>query len=319
MRLPRRRVPRRRAFAGRGARRHAGRDRGERPELPSRWSTPSAPAPRRSQRTSRSRSAACPTGIKELEPVEGWPYTEASLVFKDRKAEYTATVVERLVGQRRRGSGRPDDRERVRRPQRQRHEAQRRHPQPVAARAHGRRLVGRLRGRGRRWARLARDRRRRRRIDPHPGRLHRPARHEGHVRTDPPRTARVHAPEHRRARQPRALGARRGALLRRVRRLPPCGSDEPAEAPGLRSRARHATSLAGKRVAVDPEPRRRSARRRRRGAPAGRGRRADRRDRDGAGRPRRRSAEPGRAVDDGQPRRRCSPTSGTSGPAARPT
>ena len=38
-----------------------------------------------------------PTGIKELEPVEGWPFTEASLVFKDRKATYTATVVERLL------------------------------------------------------------------------------------------------------------------------------------------------------------------------------------------------------------------------------
>ena len=39
-----------------------------------------------------------PVGIKELEPVEGWPYTEASLVFKDRKAEYSSTVFERLTG-----------------------------------------------------------------------------------------------------------------------------------------------------------------------------------------------------------------------------
>jgi aspartyl-tRNA(Asn)/glutamyl-tRNA(Gln) amidotransferase subunit A len=38
-----------------------------------------------------------PTGIKELEPVAGWPYTEASLVFKDRRATYTSHVVERLV------------------------------------------------------------------------------------------------------------------------------------------------------------------------------------------------------------------------------
>ncbi len=38
-----------------------------------------------------------PTGIKELEPVEGWPFTEASLVFKDRTATYTSTVVERLL------------------------------------------------------------------------------------------------------------------------------------------------------------------------------------------------------------------------------
>jgi Asp-tRNA(Asn)/Glu-tRNA(Gln) amidotransferase A subunit family amidase len=38
-----------------------------------------------------------PTGIKELEAVEGWPFTEASLVFRDRVAPYTATVVDRLL------------------------------------------------------------------------------------------------------------------------------------------------------------------------------------------------------------------------------
>jgi aspartyl-tRNA(Asn)/glutamyl-tRNA(Gln) amidotransferase subunit A len=38
-----------------------------------------------------------PTGIKELEPVEGWPNTEASLVFRDRKATFTSTVVARLL------------------------------------------------------------------------------------------------------------------------------------------------------------------------------------------------------------------------------
>ncbi len=37
-----------------------------------------------------------PVGIKELDPVEGWPYTEASLVFKDRKATYTSTWLQRL-------------------------------------------------------------------------------------------------------------------------------------------------------------------------------------------------------------------------------
>ncbi|MDQ1401904.1 MAG: hypothetical protein QOG03_220 [Actinomycetota bacterium] len=40
-----------------------------------------------------------PTGIKELEPVKGWPFTEASLVFKDRIADRTAHAVERLVDQ----------------------------------------------------------------------------------------------------------------------------------------------------------------------------------------------------------------------------
>jgi Asp-tRNA(Asn)/Glu-tRNA(Gln) amidotransferase A subunit family amidase len=38
-----------------------------------------------------------PVGIKELDPVEGWPYTEASLVFKDRKATYTSTWLQRLL------------------------------------------------------------------------------------------------------------------------------------------------------------------------------------------------------------------------------
>ena len=39
-----------------------------------------------------------PIGIKELEPVAGWPATEASLVFRDRVADTTSTVVDRLVG-----------------------------------------------------------------------------------------------------------------------------------------------------------------------------------------------------------------------------
>jgi aspartyl-tRNA(Asn)/glutamyl-tRNA(Gln) amidotransferase subunit A len=37
-----------------------------------------------------------PTGIKELDYVEGWPATEASVVFRDRKATYTSTMLQRL-------------------------------------------------------------------------------------------------------------------------------------------------------------------------------------------------------------------------------
>ncbi len=37
-----------------------------------------------------------PMGVKELETVAGWPYTEASLVFKDRVAERDTTQVARL-------------------------------------------------------------------------------------------------------------------------------------------------------------------------------------------------------------------------------
>jgi Asp-tRNA(Asn)/Glu-tRNA(Gln) amidotransferase A subunit family amidase len=37
-----------------------------------------------------------PVGIKELEKVEGWPDTEASLVFADRRGAYTGTMLQRL-------------------------------------------------------------------------------------------------------------------------------------------------------------------------------------------------------------------------------
>ncbi len=38
-----------------------------------------------------------PVGLKELDPVAGWPWTEASLVFRDRVAEHTSHHVGRLV------------------------------------------------------------------------------------------------------------------------------------------------------------------------------------------------------------------------------
>jgi aspartyl-tRNA(Asn)/glutamyl-tRNA(Gln) amidotransferase subunit A len=37
-----------------------------------------------------------PIGVKELEPVDGWPFTEASLVFADRMATFDSTHVSRL-------------------------------------------------------------------------------------------------------------------------------------------------------------------------------------------------------------------------------
>jgi aspartyl-tRNA(Asn)/glutamyl-tRNA(Gln) amidotransferase subunit A len=39
-----------------------------------------------------------PIGVKELEPVEGWPQAEGSLVFADRVANHTTTMVRRLEG-----------------------------------------------------------------------------------------------------------------------------------------------------------------------------------------------------------------------------
>ncbi len=44
-----------------------------------------------------------PIGIKQLDPVTGWPYTEASLVFKDRIADHTKVWYDRLVA----GGGNP--------------------------------------------------------------------------------------------------------------------------------------------------------------------------------------------------------------------
>src|ERR1700728_3762354 len=37
-----------------------------------------------------------PIGVKELDPVQGWPLTEASLVFKDRISDYDCTQTARL-------------------------------------------------------------------------------------------------------------------------------------------------------------------------------------------------------------------------------
>src|SRR5688500_15391471 len=37
-----------------------------------------------------------PTAIKQLDPVEGWPRTEASLVFKDRIGDFTSHQTQRL-------------------------------------------------------------------------------------------------------------------------------------------------------------------------------------------------------------------------------
>jgi hypothetical protein len=48
-----------------------------------------------------------PTAIKQLEAVDGWPWTEASLVYKDRVATHTSHNVQRLFE---RGDGHLDHR-----------------------------------------------------------------------------------------------------------------------------------------------------------------------------------------------------------------
>ncbi len=118
-------------------------------------------------------------------------------------------------------TGGPHHGERVRRAQRERHEAQRRDPQPVAARSHRGRVLGWIRGRGGRWVGQPGERRRRWWFHPHPRWLHRPARLQGHVRSHLPRAPGRVPARHGRGRQPGPLGARRGPLLRRGRRCRP--------------------------------------------------------------------------------------------------
>src|SRR5579872_4764678 len=37
-----------------------------------------------------------PVGVKELEAIEGWPFTEGSLVYAERVAHHTTTHAQRL-------------------------------------------------------------------------------------------------------------------------------------------------------------------------------------------------------------------------------
>ena len=168
-----------------------------------------------------------------------------------------------------RGEGRPDDGQRVRRPQRQRDPAARRHAQPLAARPHRRRLVGRVRRRGGRRAAADRLGGRRGRVDPHPGRVLRARRHEGHRRAHPARPPHRDRPAHRGHRVPGPVGARRGPLVRRVLGLRQPRPLQPAPHRRLGARPRHP------RPGGEDRGHRPHARQRR-GPPRGRG--------DGAGR-----------------------------------
>ena len=205
------------------------------------------------------------------------------------------------AGSGRRDRGRPHDRERVRWVERQRHEAQRRHAQPVEARENGGGIVGRQRGRGRGRTRSAGDGWRRWWLDPDPRRLHGVARHEGNVRARASRSERVLPSRHRGARMPGPIGARRGALLRRVRRIRRARSVEPPVASRLGGGPRH------QRAAGTSRRRRSRARWRRprtrcRGTRARVGSHIDRVNRNGRGRPHDRGPQPRGAVDDGKPR-----------------
>ena len=246
------------------------RHRAQRPELLLLPRPRAGPRPRATKPTCRCRSAACPWASRSSTRSRAGPTPVRSLVFKDRIATHTGEGVRRFIDRRRRGAGRPDHGLGVRRAQRQRHQAQRRGPQPVAARAHRRRLVRRQCVGGRRRARVDRERWRRWRLHPHPRRLLRSARHEGHLRAHLPRAAHAYfRPGHRRARLPGPLGTRRCPPLRRVRRRRPARPVEPPEPRPLGARPRLRRSCKGKRVGIVPSHRRRDARAGRRGAAPG--------------------------------------------------
>ena len=105
----------------------------------------------RSRPTSSLPFGGVPVGIKELDYGRGLavaPRRRSS--SRDRTATYTSHDAPAAVRRRRRQPRRADDGVGVRRPERVDHEAQRHHPQPVAARPDRRRLVGRVGGGGRR-------------------------------------------------------------------------------------------------------------------------------------------------------------------------
>ncbi len=117
-----------------------------------------------------------------------------------------------------RRAGGTDDRVGVRRHQLHLHPAARRHVEPLRPRTHARWVVGRVGRVGRRRPLPHLHRWRRRWLHPHPGRLHRPVRPEGDVRADPQGTAHRDRAADRGRRVRLALGARHGALVRRVQR-----------------------------------------------------------------------------------------------------
>ena len=198
---------------------------------------PTAPGPRPGRPTSPSPSAGCRWGSRSSHPVAGWPYTEASLVFADRVADEDTTLVSRLraagavlAGQ----TTSPEFGSRQLHP----HQAARDHAQPVGSGPDpGGLLGGIVRRRGRRPP-PHRQRQRRWRLHPDPGRLHRPGRAEVHLRSHPPGPGRAATAAHRRQRLPVALGARHGPVVRRVQRLRPPRHPQPSPGGGVGGRPR---------------------------------------------------------------------------------
>ena len=183
--LARRRLPTPRAQPARGARRDARGDRRQRPERLLARPSSSRPWPPPTAPTCRCRSAACRSASRSSTRSRDGPTRTPRCCTATHVAAAHEHACRPHPGARRRRARRSDDGVGVRRRELHAHRAQRRDPQPVAARAHARvvRPVARRRRSPAGWSRS--PRRRRRWLDPDPGRLHRPARLEGDLRPDP--------------------------------------------------------------------------------------------------------------------------------------
>ena len=127
---PGRCVPGRGAVAARGARRLHRRHCEARRSTRSASPTSIGRGRRRPRPTSPLPFGGVPFGIKELEKVAGWPYTEASVIFRDRVAGHDDTSASRLRTHGRRAR-RADDGAGVRRHQLHLDRAARDDAQPV--------------------------------------------------------------------------------------------------------------------------------------------------------------------------------------------
>ena len=145
------------------------------------------------------------------------PTSHGSLLYKDRPPVDGGLDPRRPAARRRRGARRQDGGARVRHRRLHPHQGVGHDAQPVEPRAHAGRFERRLGRCGGRRPGAVRHRQRRRRLDPHPRRVHRPGRVQAELRAHPP-PARRRRRRRRRLRRAHHHRGRRGPPPRRGRR-----------------------------------------------------------------------------------------------------